>query len=122
MKILVKNLKQKKYSYVNKSCTLNNNPLLYKNFSQPFNPLVQNPISSNSGINVQPNQPNVLNTERENINPSLTRSKTFFENEYFLEFSIKEHLRYYMRFLFQGIEQSYNLLYTCSSLNSKLFL
>ncbi len=118
MKILVKNLKQKKQPYNTKSSIPNNNPFTSKNTNQQFIPFHHNPVSSNSGINGQINQPNIINTEREGINPSLTRSKSFFENEYFLEFSLREHFRCYMRFLFQGIEQSYNLLYTCSSLNS----
>jgi hypothetical protein len=121
MKILVKNLKQKKQSNT-KSNFSNDNLFTSKNANQPFIPFYHNPVSSNSGINAQINQQNIINTEREGINPSLTRSKSFFENEYFLEFSLREHLIYYMRFLFQGIEQSYNLLYTCSSLNSNHLL
>jgi hypothetical protein len=123
MKILLQNLKQKKDNPSMKMSYPSNTTGL------PFIKMAINQISinnnlqsipSNNGVNlnVHSNGANILATEREAINPALPRSKSFFENEYFLEFSMREYISYYLKFLFEGIEKSFNLLYTCSSLNS----
>ena len=112
MKILVGNLKNKKDHFKLKSGSIINCVNHCK--SIPLQTNINNENIPSNG------HPNALNQEKDIIimNPILTRTKSFFENEYFLEFSLKPHLKYYLKFFFQGIDMSYNLLNSCSGLNS----
>ena len=115
--ILTKNLKHNKDR---DKCKSNSTPIYNQNsfkISHNFN-IVSNSVPINTNLNSNA-QNNVVIAEKDVISHSdFRRTKSFFENENFLEFSWREHLYYYKKFIFDGIDESYNLLNSCSYLNS----